>query len=331
MKIAVFGAGAIGGYVGGVLAAHGSDVVMIGRAQVQSDIAAHGMTLTDLDGRQDSLAAGRCRYDTDAAALWDADIIIVSVKSGATAEAAAQIAKYARPDALMVSFQNGISNADVLRELGGGRPVLAAMVPWNVAMLGAGRFHRGTQGVLMIEDHSRAIPLQTAFNRAGVDVELRNNMPAILWGKLLLNLNNAINAVSGLPLRAQLANRDYRLCLAACVEEALQIVAAAKIVPAQISHIPPQKIPGLLRLSNFMYKILMRLTLKVDDKARSSMQDDVRSGRMTEVEEINGAVVRLAKRLGRAAPYNQKMLQLVQAANADSAISGEALRRHLYL
>jgi 2-dehydropantoate 2-reductase len=331
MKIALFGAGAIGGYVGGCLAVSGAAVVMVGRPRLQRNIASHGMRLTDIDGRNDYLAPLSCPFTIDAAALWDADIIIVTVKSGATLEAAKAILKHARPDALLVSFQNGISNADMLRGAARGRTVLAAMVPWNVALLGEGRFHRGTEGLLMIEDHPRVLPLAAALKAAKLPVALRSDMPSVLWSKLLLNLNNGINTLSGLPLRAQLANRDYRLCLAACVEEALQILAAANIVPAQLNKIPPEKLPALLRLPNFLYGLLMRLTLRVDDQARSSMQDDMRAGRPTEIDLLNGAVVQLAKQLGRKAPCNLKVQQLVAAAKPDTAISGEALRRLLYL
>jgi 2-dehydropantoate 2-reductase len=331
MKIALFGAGAIGGYVGGCLAASGAAVVMVGRPRLQSEIASHGMRLTDIDGRNDYLAPLSCPFTLDAAALWDADIIIVTVKSGATLEAAKAIVKHARPDALIISFQNGIGNEDMLQGAVQDRTVLAAMVPWNVALLGEGRFHRGTEGRLMIEDHPRAAVLAAALKAAKFAVALSDNIPNILWSKLLLNLNNGVNALSGLPLRAQLANRDYRLCLAACVEEALQILAAANIVPAQLNKIPPEKLPALLRLPNFLYGLLIRLTLRMDDQARSSMQDDVRAGRTTEIDLLNGAVVQLATQLGRKAPYNLKLQQLVAVAKPDTAISGEAMRRLLYL
>jgi 2-dehydropantoate 2-reductase len=331
MKIALFGAGAIGGYVGGCLAVSGVDVVMVGRPRLQSEIASHGMRLTDLDGHNDYLAALNCPFTTDAAALWDADIIVVTVKSGATLEAAKAIVKHARPDALLVSFQNGIGNADMLRRAAHGRTVLAAMVPWNVELLGDGRFHRGTDGVLMIENHPQIGAFAAALRMANLATMLRNDMPNILWSKLLLNLNNGVNALSGLPLRAQLADRDYRLCLAACVEEALQILAAAKIVPAPLNKIPPEKLPGLLRLPNLLYGLLMRFTLRIDDQARSSMQNDIRAGRPTEIDLLSGEVVALARKIGRKAPYNLKMQQLVTAAKPDTAMSGEALRRLLYL
>jgi 2-dehydropantoate 2-reductase len=329
MKLAILGAGAIGGYVGGLLCAAGANVVMIGRARLQAEIAAHGMTLTDLTGQTVQVPAAACRYDTDMAMLRDADVIVVTVKSGATAEAANAIAAHARADALVVSFQNGVNNVDVLRAYVGGRQVLAAMVPWNVAMLGEGRFHRGTEGVLMIENHPRAAALIEALNAAGLRTQARDDMVAVQWSKVLHNLNNAINALSGLPLLAQLSDRNYRLCLAACVEEAMDVLAAAHITPAQIAKVPPQKLPALLRLPNFLYAFVMKRALKIDATARSSMQDDVRAGRPTEIDELNGAVVKLAMQHGRAAPINARMVELVRGATPSSAISGKDLRRAL--
>ncbi len=331
MKLAILGAGAIGGYVGGRLVAAGHDVTMIGRARVQADIAAHGMTLTDLEGGRVTVAADQIRYDSDASALYDADIILVAVKSGATLDAADAIAAHAKTDALIVSFQNGLGNADRLRRGVGPRTVLSAMVPWNVVMLGAGRFHRGTEGVLMLEQHARAVPLAGALNAAGLHTELRGDMVAVQWSKVLHNLNNAVNALSGLPLRSQLSDRSYRLCLAACIEEALAVLRVAGIQPAQIARVHPRSLPRLLRLPSFMYGFIMKRTLKIDAQARSSMQEDVRSGRPTEIDELNGAIVELARQNDIAAPVNERLVVLVRDAKPTSAMRGKDLCRALGL
>jgi 2-dehydropantoate 2-reductase len=331
MKLAIFGAGAIGGYVGGVLLAARHDVVMIGRPSLGAEIAAHGLSLTDLEGGRAQVAAEHVRYHTDATALGDADIIVVAVKSRATAEAAHAIAAHAKADALIVSFQNGIGNAEQLRAGVGARTVLAAMVPWNVVRLGGGRLHRGSSGVLMIEEHARAQWLATALSAAGLHTNLRADIVSVQWSKVLHNLNNAVNALSGLPLLTQLSDRPYRLCLAAAIEEALNVLAAAGITPAQIAKVPPQKLPRLLRLPNFIYRFIMARTLKIDAQARSSMQDDVRAGQPTEIDELNGAVVRLARLHCRSAPINARMVELVQAATPETHISAAALRRLLHL
>ena len=312
MRIAIFGAGAIGCYCGGVLAAHGYDVRFIGRARIAEEVAAHGLHLTDLDGRDERVV--QPDFQTDAAALGDADCIIITVKSGANDAAAQAIRDHARAGALVLSFQNGIDTAARLRDALPGRDVLAAMVPWNVAHLGEGHFHRGTEGVLMIEAHARVQPVIDAFRHAGIATEARADMPAVLWSKLLMNLNNAVNALSGLPLLEQLSIRDYRLVLAATIQEALALLKQAGIAPARIGKRSPKSLPLLLRLPDFLYRPMMRASLRIDAQARSSMQDDLRAGRKTEIDSLNGAVVALAAQLGRSAPLNARMTGLVHQA-----------------
>jgi 2-dehydropantoate 2-reductase len=329
MRICVLGAGAIGCFAGGVLASAGEEVQLIGRPWLVTMLRGSGLHLTDLEGR-DTLIA-KPAATSDPAMLRDAKIVIVAVKSGDTPRAAADIAAFATADALIVSFQNGVANADQLRALLPGHLVLAAMVPWNVAALGEGHFHRGTQGMLMIEAHERSQPLADAFNRARLACTLREDMTAVLWSKVLHNLNNAVNAMSGLPLLEQLGRRDYRLCLAACIDEALALLKHAQIRPAKIANVNPDKLPPLLRLPDFLYRPIMRRTLKIDALARSSMQDDLRAGKTTEVEVLNGAVVALARALGKDAPINSRMVALIEAAHGRpfTPITGKQLRTML--
>ena len=135
MKIAVFGAGSIGAYVGGALLASGADVVLIGRASMRGSVARHGLTLTNLNGHRSQLTPDQVPYVEDPAALATADLILVTVKSADTATAAHTLRAHARPSATVLSLQNGIGNADTLRESLPGWTVLAGMVPFNVVQL----------------------------------------------------------------------------------------------------------------------------------------------------------------------------------------------------
>ena len=149
-RIAVLGAGSVGCFIGGAWAAMGLPVTFIGRPKIASEIAEHGLTLTDFTGWQAHL--DDVDYRTDGSALAEADVIALTVKSGATAEAAEEIAANGREGALVVSFQNGVSNVDVLRDKLGDRfDVARGMVAYNVAYLGGGRFHKGVAGDLYAE------------------------------------------------------------------------------------------------------------------------------------------------------------------------------------
>jgi len=131
-----------------------------------------------------------------------------------------------------------------------------------------------------------------------------------------MNLNNAINALSGIPLAAELAQRAFRRCLAAAQREALELLAVANQDVAKLTAIPPRWMPRLLRVPDGMFRILARRVVAIDPAARSSMWDDLEAKRPTEIDYLQGEVVALADRLGRTAPVNRKLVELIRAAEA---------------
>lgn len=316
MKIAIFGAGSIGCYVGGRLAAGGSEVVLVGRARIGAALQQHGLTLTDLDGAQLTVAPSAIRFATEPAALAAADLVLVTVKSGATAEAAAQLAPALRPGAVVISFQNGIHNGDELRALLPAQTVVTGMVPFNVVNRGAGRFHQGSEGTLAVAQHPALSPFLPAFVAAGLPLAQHADMRAVQWAKLLLNLNNAVNALSGLPLKAELSQRNFRRCVALAQQEALALLARRQQPLAKLTPLPPAWIPHLLTVPDWLFRLLANRMLAIDPLARSSMWEDLESGRVTEIDWINGEVLRLATELGTTAPVNAKLVALIRAAEA---------------
>jgi 2-dehydropantoate 2-reductase len=137
-------------------------------------------------------------------------------------------------------------------------------------------------------------------------------MTGIAWGKLLLNLNNAVNALSGLTLLQELQQRDYRRVVAASMVEALDLLKSAGIEPAQIGPIPPKLLPHAIAAPDWVFRNLLLRVQKIDSNARSSMYDDLAARRPTEVDYLNGEVVKLAETLGRDAPVNRAIVELVK-------------------
>ncbi len=335
MKMAIFGAGSVGAYVGGSLLAAGAaadaDIVLIGRARLRERIARDGLSLSDLTGRRVQLAAGSVAYVEDAGALSDADLIIVTVKSADTPAAAKAIARHASPDALVLSLQNGIGNAEVLRAALPGQRILAGMVPFNVVQTPDGRFHRATEGELMVESSKALAPWHAVFAQAHLPLLERKDFIAVQWGKLLINLNNSVNALSGLPLKTQLSQRDYRRCFALMMTEALAILRAAGIRPAKVAKVGPAVLPWIMRLPDGLFQRVAAAMLRIDPEARSSMWEDLQAGRKTEVDFLNGAVLNLACTIGRDAPVNRIMISLIRAAEAGQlgVLDGPTLYRRL--
>lgn len=316
-RIVIFGAGSIGGFVGGCWQAAGLDVRFIGRPSFRDDIARHGLSLTDEKGWRHVLPAGAVGYFTGPDALADADLIALAVKSGATAEAARKIAAHARPRTPVLSLQNGIGNAAMLEEaLGPGFAVVRGMVPFNVAYLGDGHFHKGVAGQLMADDLPAMRTLAAEVGASPAGLELRADMVAVAWGKLLINLNNAVNALSGRTLIEQLRERGYRQVVAATQREGLALLDAAGIVPAKVGAVGPRWIPRVMAAPDWLFRRLFLKAWKIDEHARSSMADDLARGRTTEIAMLNGEIVALAERLGRDAPANRRVVALVRAAEA---------------
>src|SRR5882757_11548146 len=149
--IGVAGAGSIGGFVGGMLAAGGRHVALLARPRGVAEIEARGLRPTSFDGFDRTIEAKALTLSDDPSIFGDAGVVLVTVKSADTAEMADIIARNAPPDVIVVSLQNGVGNVTVLRNRLPGRRVLGGMVPFNVIALGEGRFHRATSGDIVIE------------------------------------------------------------------------------------------------------------------------------------------------------------------------------------
>jgi 2-dehydropantoate 2-reductase len=329
--IAVFGAGSIGAYVGGALLGAGAEVSLLGRARMRQRIAEHGLHLTDLQGRDLLLVGARVPYADDPAALAKAALILVTVKSADTAAAAEAIRAHAHPSALVLSLQNGVGNAATLRRLLPGWTVLAGMVPFNVVQMPDGRLHRGTAGELMVEASPALAPWLAAFRAAHLPLAECADFDAVQWGKLLINLNNSVNALSGVPLVQQLRQRGYRRSLALMVDEGRAVLARAGIKPAKVVSVGPRAFSLILRLPDALFTRVAASMLKIDPEARSSMWEDLQAGRKTEVHYLNGAITALAASLGMDAPVNRRMTELVTAAEngAQTALGAAEMYRAL--
>ena len=313
-KICIVGAGSIGCYIGGRLRAAGADVTLVGRAHMGDALRAHGLTLTDYRNGHWQVPATDVRYVTTLDAAAVADLVLVTVKSAATPSIAEDLKPVVRAGTTVISFQNGLHNTDVLRAALPHHTVLAGMVPFNVMQPGPGAFHQGSGGELEVAASPALQPFLETFRRAGLPLLQRTDMAAVQWAKLLLNLNNAINALANRPLKEELSQRAYRRCLALAQREALRLLARAGIRPAKLTPIPPAWIPSLLATPDAVFARLGSKMLAIDPLARSSMSDDLAADRTTEVDWINGEVVRLGEQLGMGAPINAQLCALVHAA-----------------
>ena len=179
---------------------------------------------------------------------------------------------------------------------------------------GEGRFHRATSGDIVIERDdagtAEALSMPELKLRASADIV------GVQWGKLLVNLNNALNALSDLPLRRQLAQRAWRRLFADQMAEGLAAIKADGIRPVSSTPVPAGLTPHLLRLPDGIFNALLGSTMKIDPEARSSMWEDLQRGRATEIDYLQSVIVEIADRHGLQVPLSRRVVALVKAAEA---------------
>ncbi len=311
-KIVVLGAGSIGCWVGGHINAC-ANPTLIGRARYADQIAEHGLRLTHFE--RDPIHLKTVDFQTEPAALKGASIIALCVKSQDTADAAQQILEHA-PDAVVVSFQNGIRNPETLRAVLPAENVIPAIVPFNVTPTGPGAFHCGTAGDLVVghQENVDISPLIFSLQRSLQGIRQSDEIEGDQWAKMIVNLNNGLNTLTGGTLREGLFQRDYRRALAACVEEALDVAKANGVTVGTFNGRAPGALVKTLRLPDVAYRIIMQTIVKIDAKARSSMLDDLEAGRVSEIDYLQGEIVKRAEMAGVHAPCNAAVLAAVERA-----------------
>ncbi|CAN7154226.1 2-dehydropantoate 2-reductase [Phyllobacterium sp. LjRoot231] len=325
-RIVIAGAGSIGCYAGGCLAAAGKAVTLLVRPRMVKLLQQEGLKIIDPDGAEKLIELEQFSLTSDPEiAFRQADIILVTVKSGATEEMAELIAGCAPSKVIVVSLQNGVGNAETLRQhLPPEAPVISGMVPFNVVQsepeVTPLNVRRTMPGTILIDDTLDG--LAEALSVPGLAIKAHPNMQSILWGKLLMNLNNALNALSNLPLVKQLADRKWRLLLADQMSEALKVMRAHGITPAKVQGAPPAVLPWILRLPNFLFRLAAHKMLAINPHARSSMWEDFSRGRATEIDYLQGVIVRLADEKNIAAQLTLKVFACVKQAE------GKPIRSH---
>jgi len=310
----VAGAGSIGCFVGGLLAASGLPVTLLARPRIIADITAHGLALSDFSGLSQQISADQLTLCETADCLTRADLILVTVKTGATADMAALISQHAPPVAPIISLQNGLQGVEILRAALPGRDVRAAMVPFNVVPSGPGQYHRATSGDIVLQAGPGDIADRLSV--AGLKVTDTLDITAIQWGKLVINLNNALNALSGLTLRDMLISRDWRRLMADQMAEALKVLSAAEIAVKSTTPLPAGLIPFVLRLPTPLFTRIAAQMLTVDPTARTSMAYDLMQGRKTEIDSLQGAIIALGLRHATTTPLCARVAQAIRDAEA---------------
>jgi 2-dehydropantoate 2-reductase len=290
MKVVVMGAGAVGCYYGGLLARAGHEVVLIGR---QPHVAA-----MQRDGLRIQTAAFdekvRVTASTEASAAQGAGLVLFCVKSPDTEAAGHALQPWLAPDTLLLCLQNGVDNAERLRAVVP-QEVAAAVVYVATEMAGAGHVKHHGRGELVIEPTPASTEAARVLREAGVAVELSDNVRGALWSKLILNCAyNALSAITRLPYGQVVQGEGIAAVLKDLVAECLAVAQAdgARVPPGIEAAV--ERLPGTMPAQY------------------SSTSQDLVRGKPTEIDYLNGYVVRRGEALGIPTPANRVLLALVK-------------------
>jgi 2-dehydropantoate 2-reductase len=292
-RIAVFGAGAVGCYFGGMLARAGAPVTLIGRPEHVDAIHRDGLFIDSIHFQERVAVAA----NTETAAVRDAAIVLFCVKTLNTDDAAQSLAPHLSPGAIVVSLQNGVDNIERIRAASG-IEALPSVVYVAAAMPGPGRIKHSGRGDLVLG----RMPLDAAqrvadcFTRAKVPCRISENIHGDLWAKLVWNCaGNAITAL-GRASYGQIAQSESALQMfLAAAKETMEVACAAGVA------LPP------VDLANANVKLARDL-----GNATSSTAQDIQRGKRTEIDSLNGYVVRRGAELGVPTPVNSTLTALIK-------------------
>lgn len=314
MKVGVFGAGAIGASVGIRLSAAGVPVAMVARPSliaVRDGLQSRGLNGHTYRPDEDLVVS------EDPAILSDVDLCLVTVKSRHTTEAAETLAGVLSPDAAVLSLQNGLRNPIRLRAALE-QSVAGGMVSYNVVRPEPGAFVQATKGPILVGSllGKRADDL-AALRRAAASVDIhldvRPDIDDVMAGKLLLNLNNGICAVTGVTIAESLRSRTLRRCFSRIMREGLTVLRGSGLSPRSIVGLPPGAIARLLTLPDAIVLRVAKSLVAVDPSAKSSTLQDLEAGKPTEIDDLCGEVVLRAREAGLSAPANAVITDAVHA------------------
>lgn len=298
MHVVVVGAGAMGSLFGGKLSSVAEVTLLDPWVEHVTAMQRDGLTILELDGSETNLPI---IATTDPAAVAEADVVIIFVKSHATEEASRWASRFLVADGLALTLQNGVGNAETMARVLGEERVVAGVTSHGATLLGPGRVRHAGEGPTHLTTRpdvaEQVSDVAAIFEQAGLEVHISENLNTLVWGKLIINVGiNALTAILRVPNGQLVEIPAARRLMAQAVEEA-EAVCGAKGIDLPYED-PLARVEEVARATG---------------TNRSSMLQDVMRGAPTEIGVINEAIVDEAERVGVSTPVNRCLATLIRA------------------
>jgi len=298
LQVSVIGAGAVGCYFGGMLARAGHGVTLIARPAHVQAIEANGLRMETMTFDEQV----RVGASTEVGAVKDAQFVLFCVKSTDTEAAATQALPHLAPNAVLLSLQNGVDNVDRLRRLLPNHVVASAVVYVATEMVGPGHVKHHGRGELVIEPFPGSPAVTQALVAAGVPTEVSDNVRGALWLKLIINCAyNAISAIVQLPYGKTTTGDGVQEVMRDVVDECLAVAKAEGV-----------EVAGNVDSA-------VRMIFETMPGQFSSTAQDLARGRLSEIDYLNGLIVRRGEVRCVATPANRVLWSLVKLLESKRA------------
>lgn len=302
MRVVIVGAGAMGSLFGFLLRVAGKDVWLLdNHPGLTEQVRKHGLRVEGISGDHRLAIPITTRVDDIA---WG-DLIIIFVKAYDTAQAIVDARPLMQEHSLVLTLQNGIGNVEAITRAIGAEKVIAGTTAHGATVLGPGHIRHAGKGETVIgelsgQTTSRLNQVRSFFEEAGITVHTTTDVTGLLWSKLLINVGiNPLTGITGLPNGGLLAYPETREIMDRAVQEGQEVASRQGI--------------------RLVYPDALAKVESVCEATAgniSSMLQDLRNRKRTEIDYINGAVVRLGKELGIPTPVNDVLTNLIRVYEA---------------
>lgn len=298
MKIAILGAGAIGSLFGALLWESGEDVVLIGRKRHVDAIKSRGLKVSGISGER----IVKPKAVTTTQEVGKVDLIIISVKSYDTEQAAKDALNMIHHNTVVLTIQNGLGNIEKLCEIIGEKHVVGGVTMQGSTLVKPGEIYHAGKGPTIIgelngEITNRIKRIAETFNKAKIETQITQNIWGVLWDKLIINVGiNALTAILRVRNGELIKIPEIRDIMIEAVKEAVNVAKALNIK---------------LEIEDHVRKVIEVAEATANNK--SSMLQDIEKGKRTEIDYINGAIVKLGKKLKIKTPVNKTLTAIVKA------------------
>lgn len=314
MRYSVVGLGAVGSIIGGLLTRSGENIILVGKKNQVDVIKNKGVKIVGING---TVIVENIQASATLSSLADADIIFICVKSQDTKELANNLKRHLKKSAVIVSLQNGIRNAQVLEDITGNK-ALTGIVLFNALYSQPGEVVLSLKGSIILEyDKNNRVVIDSllkSFKNAGLKVKPVENIEGLLWSKLILNLQNAITALTGQTIKNSIKDRDTRKIIIATMKEGVEVVEKSGIRLETLPEIDPKRMIKTLSTCGSLILGIGSRIMGLKENARNSMWQSLSRGKPTEIDYINGEIVKLAEKNNLEAPINTKLVELIKNA-----------------